>query len=101
MDVLQRAILNILIVCRLSAVNNVNPKDVFDYSIHPMSLTTVKRPLKEEDTDEEYSSPMKIASVMQQKQKLEQQSYEDFAHDRRLHAKTRNTDVRRSRFVLF
>ena len=65
------------------SVDNLHATSSFDYSVFPQSLTVIKKPLKE--TDE--TSPMKFASVQEQKQKLEQQSYEDFADDRRLHAK--------------
>src|SRR5687768_16043921 len=66
------------------SVDNVDASSPFDYSIHPKSLTVIKRPLKEE-TDE--ISPMKVASVPQEKHKLEQQTYKDYAHGRELYGR--------------
>jgi hypothetical protein len=65
------------------SVDNVGATSPFDYGVMPKSLTVTRRPLKE--TDE--PSRMKIAAVQEQKQKLEQQSYEDFADNRRLYGK--------------
>jgi hypothetical protein len=69
-------------------VDNVNPSSPFDYQIHPMSLSIIKRPLTEESSTHE-TSAMKFASeaVQEQKIKQQQQTYEDYADNRRLYGK--------------
>jgi hypothetical protein len=63
------------------SVDNLDAKSPFDFSIHPKSLTVVKRPLKSAGSNG--LSPLKQASI----QREEQQSYEEYEEERRRYAK--------------